>query len=427
MDIEQNNHWSYCSFFDQKKMKNHGFKIHISGSINNAHILLNISLPYLVKSKLNFKVVSSLNKLELQNSGIYGQSQIGKLITIYPEDNKILNKTLFDLHLITKGYNSPLIPSDFQYRNSGVVYYRYGLFISNESNTIQLSNGKLFKDTRERIVPPDFQSLIFDYQVPRYSILPKHLIILEVLSVRGKGSTYKVFDLKDKKIKIMKEGKPLGEIEDSGIDGTDRVIWEAFILSKLNCLTHVPSLHDYFYIGNHFYIIEDFIEGSTLENYCLQSDFNRLEILSIMIQITEKVNSIHKMGFIINDLSMGNIIIDLSQNIHIIDLEFSFSQDIECPPFMNVGTPGFFNENRKSTYIKDDIYSLVCIYYYLLLPSEYSKLTESIEDLQKNQIYSNKNLGLLKNDDKEIINKGLNGEIQDINSLLLYFKELYAI
>lgn len=422
IDINPNKHWSYCSYFDSKKIKNHGFKIHLSGSINNANAVLSLSLPYLIENKLNFKVVSSLQKLELQNRGIYGQSQIGKLVTIYPENDTVVSKILFDLHLITKCYDSPTIPSDFQYRNSGVVYYRYGLLIDNKSNNIKLSDGSIFKDTREKVIPHEFQNLISDYKIPRYNAIPKEYIIIEILKVRGKGSIYKILDLNDKKIKVMKEGKALGEIEVSGIDGADRLIWEAYVLNRLDHIQQLPSIHHCFYIHKNFYIVEDFIEGKTLGEYCLQSNFDYYNIDLLMIKILKSVELVHKSGFIINDLSMSNILVDDFQNIYLIDLEFASTQNKECPPFINIGTPGFFNEQRIAAQKKDDIYSLICIYYYLLLPNEYSKLIQSNPNSTSDLFYLDKNFGKLNNKDKQIIHKGLNGEIKDMDTLLAYFK-----
>lgn len=74
-----------------------------------------------------------MKELTLQNAGIYGYSQVGKFITIYPNSDDELNRLLVELEMLFKGVKGIPIPSDFKFQLSDVVYYRYGEFIKDPS------------------------------------------------------------------------------------------------------------------------------------------------------------------------------------------------------------------------------------------------------------------------------------------------------
>src|SRR3712207_5512477 len=63
-----------------------GWKLHLSASVVSALPLVERALPLLRSEEASFKVAASLQRLHALNVGLGGYSQIGKFITIYPND-----------------------------------------------------------------------------------------------------------------------------------------------------------------------------------------------------------------------------------------------------------------------------------------------------------------------------------------------------
>lgn len=80
------------------------------------------------------------------NKGDYGYTQIGKTVTIYPENVFEFKKIIFELYLMTKYIRSINIPSDFSFLNSEVIYYRFG-----ELNTLDGDKSKKKNRSKNKV------------------------------------------------------------------------------------------------------------------------------------------------------------------------------------------------------------------------------------------------------------------------------------
>ena len=134
-----------------------GWKLHISASILSAAEALDKSLPVLLDECTGFKVAASLNVLTDLNNGKGGLSQIGKFITVYPEDDTQAVRLATALHAATRGLRAPRIPSDRQLVPDSLVHYRYGGFQDRQIQTtlgeilpvLQTPSGELVPDRRD--------------------------------------------------------------------------------------------------------------------------------------------------------------------------------------------------------------------------------------------------------------------------------------
>ena len=64
-----------------------GWKLHVSASEASAMAVLERAAPVLLEHGANFKVAGSPRALHSLNTGEAGMSQIGKFITVYPDDD----------------------------------------------------------------------------------------------------------------------------------------------------------------------------------------------------------------------------------------------------------------------------------------------------------------------------------------------------
>jgi hypothetical protein len=110
-----------------------GWKLHVSATLLNAASILELIAPPLTARSVRFKAPASLQALALLNSGLtYGYSQVGKVFTIYPRDDKEAARLARLLHKLTSGVTAPVIPFDRQFRPGSNVFYRYGAMDSFE-------------------------------------------------------------------------------------------------------------------------------------------------------------------------------------------------------------------------------------------------------------------------------------------------------
>ena len=271
--FQKNDYWLYFLESRKYELKDYFFKIHISATVYNYKEIFKVVLPILFEKKVQFKIINGEKHLEKINTGEYGYSQIGKIITIYPENETELMYLLEELYRKTKGYSSIEIPSDFRYKNSEVVYYRYGEFID--------SGGK---DKRVKTIPSDIYNPILDYSIKRYRGIPEEYHLIKILSARGKSKVYMAIDKTDFSVVIIKEGIDKGEINSLGYDGFDNVYYEKEIFNELKEFNFFPRVKTYFYSSNNFCIVEEFIKGDTLSEIMLEKKYD-LDIPRILLEI----------------------------------------------------------------------------------------------------------------------------------------------
>ena len=392
--------WAYNKFSKNYELPRKGFKIHISSTLCNYKTIFSKVIPYLLSNKVKFKIVKNIQELINLNSGIYGYTQIGKTITIYPENKIQLNFLIEKLYKITKFETSINIYSDFRYKNSSVVFYRYG-----DINNISIT------DKRIKRLPIRIKVPIEDYYIPRYENLPSKYIVLEILSLRGKSKVYKAIDKERGIIVIIKEGVYCGEYSYNGIDGFDRVYSEICILKKLALRYNLPKIIEYFYINNNIVLVEEFLNGLTLYEFIRKNKIERK--YKYFIKILEIIIKIHKKGYILCDISPNNIIVK-NDEVNIIDVESFILKSEMTELDSRVGTPGFwtdeyFDENK-------DLYSFLSLIYGL------DNNFKNIEELSGNlrlKVKKRMNLNKLLNiEERDFFNLKYNEKIKIIKKII---------
>lgn len=355
--------WECYTPYSDYTLKDNGFKIHISATLQNVKLILNEVVPVLFKYDVKFKLIRNTKHLNYLNTGYYGYSQIGKMCTIYPKSNAQLLSLLEELYQVTKSFRSISIPSDFVYKKSSVVHYRYGELV-----TVKKENND-FVDNRERIIPDFVDIPIEDYFIPRRNEINNTFSLLKCLRARGKSAVYLAVDKEKKNLVILKSGQLLGETNIYGYDGLDKVWNEYVSIKELQNLNIYPKPIDILYLTDSLILVQEFFQGETLDK--LLEDQPNVIAKSHINKIFDHIIAIHEKKFIVNDLSPDNILINNSA-VYFIDAEYV----IEEKKFQNyhaeIGTPGFIN-NKYMGYDKD-IYAFLCLLYFIVCPVEYRNL-----------------------------------------------------
>ncbi|MBP1939862.1 protein kinase domain-containing protein [Phocicoccus pinnipedialis] len=361
--------WAFQSFINDTKNNRFGFKIHVSALSHNCLEIGYKVLFYLNENRIPFKICKNLNELINLNNAKYGYSQVGKFITIYPDQDESINKHLMNLNLLTKHYRSLSIPSDYPYLNSEVIYYRYGEISNTSSNKVD------FIDKRIKYIPSSIDNIIEYSSINRYSSIPDHLYPLSIIENSKKSIILICINSIKNNINVLKIGKHLSDIESNYVDSADRILHEYKMMVELNDIEEIIKPISIMMINNDIAVLEEFIDGKTLFDILKNSTNNNIDKKTILLNLVEVVKKVHQRNIYIGDLSLGNIMIEnKSKRLRVIDLEYFGYINDEIFEYYKNGTLGFYR--KCLTKKMADLFALLKIIYYMFNPQIYFKEVE---------------------------------------------------
>lgn len=362
-----------------------GWKIHVSSTVLNACDTLSLVAPLLIERGVQFKAPASLEEIRKVNSGVYyGYSQVGKIITIYPnfpEEAVTIAQLVFEA---TKHIVAPDVPFEQKFGDKGCVYYRYGSFRQLNLETpdgrqqpaLKDPNGELISDDRYSAdyVPPWTTDPFVKYVSPAPDTntgpLASKYLAFQALTQRGRGGVYQALDVSANPMRncIIKEGRCAGELTWDGRDGVWRIRNEQLVLESLRLNgVNVPHIYDSFEEENNAYLVLEFIEGETLHEW-LTKRKRRLSIkqcLRIGEQVSQMLARIHGAGWLWRDCKTSNFMMTKAGELRPIDFEGACSATV--PDEEPWGTYGFTPPSRKTSdaRINEDLYALGAMLYFL--------------------------------------------------------------
>lgn len=118
-----------------------------------------------------------------------------------------------------------------------------------------------------------------------------------------------------------------------------------------------------------YYLIQEFIHGSTLDKLLSQAENDRLPepiIFEITAQILTALAYIHDEDVIHRDLTLKNVMVEKTGQVYLIDFGNSTpigSQDTELRGLLNVGTAPFYAPPEMENTPERDFYGLAMLIY----------------------------------------------------------------
>ncbi len=365
--------WTYLGISNTNRMAN-GWKIHISATFKNHIEILNIVAKYVIEKQMNFKFSTNLEQFIYINGKNVARVSSGKFIVIYPSEQAFLT-TLEDLYNLLKGFDGPYILSDRPYKDSKIIYYRYG-----EINPIRVLDGYGTLSTK---MIDNKNELISDSRVPYFNI-PEFVEDNIYKPVdEGKSKMLAKYKIKESLYFSAQGGAYLGTYNNqdyvikearkyTGLDGehnyaTERLKKEYTTMKYLEDLDCVPMTIELIEEYGNVYLVEEYITGKNLGHFAIdrsplvnrdrkenriKPDYTR-DLIAIVNSTLQAVSKIHSKGIILNDISPNNLIFNSeSGSITFIDYEAAFHITDECNK-INLYTPGFASEEDQSAYKKD--------------------------------------------------------------------------
>ncbi|MBH9968166.1 class III lanthionine synthetase LanKC [[Bacillus] enclensis] len=369
--LARGNLWVYAEP-DNHNLPNQGWKIHVSATDNNFVSILQESSKFLIKNNIAFKFLIDKLALLYMNSKMQNRGASGKFITIYPVGIEEFKYCLEELHNILSQYNGPYILSDKRYKDSKVLYYRYGGFKAKnilnfkgeKEYFIEGPDGEYVKDKRNPYFsPPHWVSDPFEdkKEVSNEQIkLNGRYIIEKPLHFSVTGGVYLGFDVKKNVPVAIKEARPHTFTQD-GLDAVGRLDREYAILKKIERLEIAPKALDKFHEWEHLFIVLEYIEGEELSlfvnhnNPLFKAKIEQTKVheyqsrlLNIWKSLSEAIKSLHEEKVIFGDLSPNNILITTKENevqVKLIDFEGAWINNEHNPS--SIVTPGYIADPKN--------------------------------------------------------------------------------
>lgn len=368
--------------------KTQGWILHLSVIKSQISELLQVIIPELLTYSVPFKIIRDSGIVGSNLGGSLGYAQLGKMASVYP-DNDLqaldIAKKLIDL---TKGFRGPAIPTD---RHLGsVVYTRYGSFNPIIVKDIAGEKLKCIYDQKGELIPDPYN---IPFQYPSFAIwpfreiaesmapYPKKLLNYvyypqAILKPDAKGNVIRALYFKKLwqiKLCLVKQGRMNMFSDDFGRDIQDRLEWQFSLYRELEKDIPLPEIFDHFKQGDDSYLAMKFIIGDSLSkwidiayNYRSWRDLpfpSKWQLLDMITKIIKIISRLHEKGYVHRDITPENFLIDKSGKIFLIDLELAWClhSGKPTPPF-TLGTPGFMSPEQASRSIfptfKEDIYGL---------------------------------------------------------------------
>ncbi|MFF0742782.1 class III lanthionine synthetase LanKC [Streptomyces sp. NPDC004111] len=369
-----------------------GWKIHVSACLDNAEAVLERVMGYCVPRGIAFKFVPSRYLLHTRNAKYADRSASGKFVTVYPADEEQCRTVATGLDALLAGEPGPYVLSDLRW-GAGPVHLRYGSFTRRHCYD---ERGELCPalENPDGVLVPDVRGPAF--RTPDWVSVPEWLRphldarssasvtdipyeIEKALHFSNGGGVYVGRDTRSGAKVVLKEARPHAGLAADGADAVTRLKREQQALERLSGLGCTPEVLDSFVLGEHHFLVMEFIEGSPLNSFfarrhpLIEADpaperlaaYTRWA-LRIHALVEEAVAAVHGRGLVFNDLHLFNVMVAEDES-RVVLLDFEAAAPAADNRRQTVANPAFVAPaDRRGLDV--DRYALACLRLSLFVP-----------------------------------------------------------
>ena len=307
------------------EIKGKFWKVHISPKIEDFEIVKKIVHKIATEFGVTYKRVVDRDAMYLLSSVGVPASQIGKLITLYPSTVSIAKNLLNRLYDELKHYDGIEVISDRPYRDSKVIWYRYGTHTPLDT---EKEERKPYFVLPENITDP----FVSEDQFLTGSIIQKQYTFIKILRRKGEGNIYLAKNKMDEQV-VIKEVRKNVYISPN-IKKTAQKEFEFQFISRVNNNKNlnIPKAIEKIEEKYSIFYVYAYVQGNSLENFPALVRFmestskDKSEILqNIIFQLLNSIRELSFLGIDKLDIHPGNFIIS-NNKLFWIDLDYCESQ-----------------------------------------------------------------------------------------------------
>ncbi|MFF9909051.1 class III lanthionine synthetase LanKC [Streptomyces sp. NPDC013457] len=369
-----------------------GWKIHVSACLDNAERVLDRVREHCLRHEVAFKFVPSRYLLHQRNAKYADRAASGKFITVYPADDEQCERLATDLAHLLDGEPGPYILSDLRW-GRGPVHLRYGSFTRRHCYdehgelrpAMEDGSGTLVPDQRGPVfripgwvTPPPFLRPHLDARAA-VTVQEMPYEIEKALHFSNGGGVYEARHRATGRRVVLKEARPHAGLAADGADAVTRLHRERTALEQLSGLACTPEVLDSFTIGDHHFLVLEFVEGRPLNTFFArrhplmeaEPPAERLAeytewALRIHGLVEQAVAEVHARGIVFNDLHLFNVMVSENET-SVVLLDFEAAQPAAEGGRQTVANPAFVAPADRRGFDVDR-YALACLRIALFVP-----------------------------------------------------------
>ena len=350
-----------------------GWKLHVSATVAGLDLLFDRVLPCLVRHGAHFKIAADRTAMVQQGAGDFGETQIGKIITVYPRTDAEAVALASELIVQTRALGGPPIATDLHLGEA--VYARYGAVrprimhdrFGEAVDLIPDGSGNWIPDLRPIpfscppgiAIPFPTAAAAATARPHARRLLGGRYFVSDVLRPGVAGSVLRAIDLQNVRKPVacvLKQARPHCSADELGRDHRARLRHEAAVLARLRGLKGIASAGKYFEDEDTGYLPIAYVPGQGLHELVYQLVAGRpwlrvraqvrRRLLRYAAQLARRLRSAHARGVIHRDVAPGNVWIGDDDQVYLLDWECAHIVGSRIPAF-RLGTPGFSDSSRE--------------------------------------------------------------------------------
>ncbi|MFF9897916.1 class III lanthionine synthetase LanKC [Streptomyces longispororuber] len=375
------------------RLPRQGWKVHASATLADAERVVDTVWEYCVAHGIAFKFLRGTAILHQVDGKPAPRSSGGKLVTLYPADETVLDLTLKELSTLLHGVEGPYVLNDLRW-GAGPLFVRYGAFEERYCFSpqgayvaaVERPDGTLVPDTRGASfqvpdwveVPAFVQEQIDAARAERAGEFPFR--VEKVLRFSNGGGVYRAVARDTGRTVVLREARPHAGLDVHGADAVARLVREHATLERLDGLGgRAPKAYGRLRHWEHHFLVQEFVEGEPLHEAVgrrhplLRPGPTEDEVAAYAAwahttytRVEEALAALHARGVVFGDLKPGNVMVRPDGSVCLVD--FETAHDVhETGARPALATEGF-SAPWAPTGLDADAYALACVRLALYLP-----------------------------------------------------------
>lgn len=351
-----------------------GWKLHVTGLPTTLDQVVEWLVAQCTPASTPFKVAASPDVVALLDEGGLGESQVGKVATVYPHDDQDLARLVRDLR-DQAGLVGPHVRDDVWL--GGPAYVRYGTFAGHVRRDVLGQLVTSVDDLDGRLVPdaydPDLTLERFhrcfdgrelgrwrqEKPRPPQGVVGGRYLVVDALRTTAVGGLYQAFDVTAAAVRpmMLKLGLAHTMSDRHGRDIRSRLLHQEEMHALVSPYGVAPACDPYFEIEAGGVLPVAYQENDNLEAFVLGHLRHRTidhapptttrEILEVLEQVGRHLETLHGLGVVHRDISPANVLLGRGGTAQLSDLELAVVVGAS-EPVHGKGTPGFMAPEQYS-------------------------------------------------------------------------------